>query len=64
MITDFIAQSDYEQRERELNQRVEHRRIAAERAAERFEGDRLALIAHLARSARATKAVAARPAAC
>lgn len=65
MITDFIAQVDNQQHERELVQTLERRRAAAERAAaERFNGDRLALIAHLARTARATRAVSARPVSC
>ena len=65
MITDYIAQVDNQQHERELVQTLERRRAAAERvAAERFNGDRLALIAHLARTARATRAVSARPVSC
>lgn len=65
MITDYIAQVDNQQHERELVETLERRRAAAERvAAERFNGDRLALIAHLARTARATRAVAARPVSC
>jgi len=65
MITDYIAQVDSQQRERQLVQTIERRRSTAERvAAQRFNGDRLALIAHLARTARATRAVAARPVSC
>ena len=64
MITDFIAQVDNQQHERELVETLERRRVAAERAARRFNGDRLAVVAHMARTARATRAVAARPAAC
>lgn len=65
MITDYIAQVDNQQHERELVETLERRRAAAERvAAERFHGDRLALIAHLARTARATRAVSARPVSC
>ena len=64
MITDYIAQIENQQHERELTQDVERRRQAAERAAMRFDGDRLALIAHLARASRATRAVAARPVSC
>lgn len=64
MTTDFIIQTEYRQRERELARSVERRRAAAERAAERFGGDRLALIAYLARSARATRAVGSTQAAC
>ena len=64
MITDYIAQVDIHQHERELVETLERRRVAAERAAQRFDGDRLALIAHLARTARATRVVAARPVSC
>ena len=65
MITDYIAQVDNQQRERQLADSVERRRVAAERvAAQALGGERLALIAHLARTARATRAVAARPVAC
>lgn len=65
MITDYIAQVDSQQRERQLVETVERRRATAERvSAERFNGDRLALIAHLARTARATRAVAVRPVSC
>ena len=65
MITEFIAQVDSQQHERELVETLERRRVAAERvAAQRFNGDRLALMAHLARTARATRAVAARPVSC
>jgi hypothetical protein len=59
MITDYIAQQEIQNRERELVVKVERRRVAAERAAaEHFNGDRLALMAHIARQARATRAVA------
>ena len=64
MITDYIAQVDNQQHERELVETLERRRVAAERVARRFDGDRLAVIAHLARTARATRAVASRPVAC
>jgi hypothetical protein len=64
MTTDYIAHTEYHYHEAELVEQVERRRIAAERAVKRFDGDRLALIAHLARTARATRAVAARPASC
>ena len=65
MITDYIAQVDNQQRERQLVESIERRRVAAERVtAQRFDGDRLALMAHLARTARATRAVATRPVAC
>ena len=59
MITEYIAQQEIQNRERELVAKVERRRVAAERVAtERFNGDRLALMAHIARQARATRAVA------
>jgi len=61
MYTDFIAQSESHQQERELTERLERRRVAAERAVQEHGGERLALIAHLARQARATRTVAARP---
>jgi hypothetical protein len=65
MITDYIAQVDNQQHERELVETLERRRVVAERVtADRFNGDRLALMAHLARTARATRAVAARPVSC
>jgi hypothetical protein len=65
MLTEYIAQVDNQQRERRLVETVERRRATAERiAAERFNGDRLALIAHLARTARATRAVSACPVSC
>jgi len=63
MITDYIAQVDNQQHERELVETLERRRAAAERVARRYNGDRLAVIAHLARTARATRAVA-RPVSC
>lgn len=59
MITDYLAQQDIQHREHEVAQSAERRRVAAERvAAEQFNGDRLALMAHIARQARATRAVA------
>ncbi|MDR7086515.1 hypothetical protein J2X11_001354 [Aeromicrobium panaciterrae] len=59
MITEYIAQQEIHNRERELVTKVERRRVAAERAAAKnFNGDRLALMAHIARQARATRAVA------
>ena len=64
MITDYIAQVDNQQHERELVETLERRRVAAERAARSFNGDRLAVIAHLARTARATRGVTARPVSC
>lgn len=64
MYNDYIAQIDNQQRERELTQAVERRRIAAERAAMRFDGDRLALIAHLTRAARRTQPKPGHPVSC
>jgi len=61
MINDFIAQSESQQHERELTQRLEQRRIAAERAVQQHGGERLALIAHLAREARKPRGVTVRP---
>ena len=59
MITEYIAQQEIHNRERQLVTNAERRRVAAERvAAEKFNGDRLALMAHIARQARATRAVA------
>ena len=59
MITEYIAQQEIHNRERELAIRVERRRVAAERVVnEKFNGDRLALMAHVARQARAPRAVA------
>ncbi|MEV7395857.1 hypothetical protein [Aeromicrobium sp. NPDC092404] len=64
MITEYLAQVDHQQHERELAETLERRRVAAERlVAEQFNGDRLALMAHLARTRRATLAVA-RPVSC
>lgn len=57
MINDYIAQVDHQQHERELAVRLEHRRIAAERAVQEHGGERLALIAYLARQARVTRRV-------
>ncbi len=65
MITDFIAQQESQHREYEVVQTAERRRVAAERAAaEHFNGDRLALMAHIARQVRATRAIAAKPIGC
>ncbi|MCW2841545.1 MAG: hypothetical protein JWR55_3028 [Aeromicrobium sp.] len=61
MYTDFTAQSDIQQQERELTARLERRRIAAERATAQLPGGRLELIARLARQARATRPGAGRP---
>jgi len=55
MYTDYIAQSESRQHERELVERLEHRRIAAERAVQEHGGERLALLAHWAREARAAR---------
>ncbi|MCW2787943.1 MAG: hypothetical protein JWQ91_1407 [Aeromicrobium sp.] len=63
MYNDFIAQVDTQQHERELTERLERRRIAAEHAVQEH-GGRLAFVAHLARQARATRAVATRPVGC
>lgn len=64
MLTEYIAQVENQQHERTLVETIERRRVAAQRAADRFDGERLALIAHLARATRATRAVAARPVSC
>ncbi|MEJ7635990.1 hypothetical protein [Aeromicrobium sp.] len=64
MITEYLAQADTQQRERELVETLERRRVAAERAVEHFGGNRLALIAHLARTARASGGVNAHPVSC
>ena len=54
MITDFTAQSIAHQQENELVRTLERRRLAAERAVNEHGGERLALIAHLARQSRRT----------
>lgn len=56
MITEYTAQSIVQQQERELTRTLERRRLAAERAVNAHGGDRLALIAHLARESRASRA--------
>ena len=63
MYTDFIAQSDFQQHEHELANRLEQRRQAAERAVAELPGGRLELIARFAREARAKRPsrVAGRP---
>ncbi|TGN32569.1 hypothetical protein [Aeromicrobium chenweiae] len=61
MYTDFIAQVAIQQHENELTERLERRRVAAERAVVEHGGERLAVIAHLARQARATRAAAGNP---
>lgn len=63
MWNDFIAQIDQQQHERELVERLERRRIAAERAVQEH-GSRLAVVAQLAREARGRRVGAARPAGC
>lgn len=55
MINDYVAQVTAQQRERELVQKVEQRRLAGERAAARLGGGRLELIARMARRSRATR---------
>ncbi len=52
MFTEFTAQSQVQQQERELTRTLERRRVAAERAIQQHGGERLALIAHLARESR------------
>ncbi|KQX75200.1 hypothetical protein [Aeromicrobium sp. Root472D3] len=52
MFTEFTAQAQVQQQERELTRALERRRVAAERAIEQHGGERLALIAHLARESR------------
>lgn len=57
MFTDFTALSDYQQHERELTERLERRRIAAERATAKLLGGRLELIAKLAKESRRPRSV-------
>lgn len=64
MYTDFTAQVTIQQQERELTERLEHRRAAAQRMVEQNGGERLAVMARLARQARATRPATARPAGC
>lgn len=52
MYTEFTAQSIAQHEERELVRTLERRRLAAERAVNQHGGERLALIAHLAREGR------------
>ena len=61
MITEFTAQTIAQQQERELVRTLERRRVAAERAVAQHGGERLALIAHLARESRRRGRGAARP---
>ena len=59
MITEFTAQSIAHQQEHELVRTLERRRLAAERAVNQHGGERLALIAHLARESRKARAAVA-----
>lgn len=59
MITEYTAQSIAQQQERELVRTLERRRVAADRAVAQHGGQRLALIAHLAREGRRHKGAAA-----
>jgi hypothetical protein len=59
MITEFTAQSIVHQQEHELVRTLERRRLAAERAVNEHGGDRLALIAHLARESRKARSTVA-----
>lgn len=52
MYTELTAMSNYHQQEIELAERLERRRIAAERATAKLPGGRLELIARLARQSR------------
>jgi hypothetical protein len=61
MFTEYTAQSLAQQQERELAQKLERRRVAAERALEQHGGERLALIAHLAREGRRARRATPRP---
>lgn len=58
MYTDFYAMSDYHQHERELAERLERRRLVAERVTAKLPGGRLELIARLARESRKRRGVA------
>nr|MCW2727957.1 hypothetical protein [Aeromicrobium sp.] len=62
MINDYTFQIESQQHERELTERLERRRLAAERAVTEHGGSRLAVIAHLARQARGGHSAAAHPA--
>ena len=61
MYTEFAAQVEAQQHERELTERLERRRVEAERAVQEHGGERLAVIAFLARQTRAGRGVAGRP---
>jgi hypothetical protein len=63
MYNDFTTQLEHQQREHELTERLERRRVAAERMVQEH-GSPLAVIAHLAREGRASRrarSVPARP---
>ena len=64
MNTDYMTQVEHRRHEAELAETLERRRVAAERDAMRFDGDRLALMAHVARAARATRVVTPEPVSC
>lgn len=57
MINEFAVQTEIQQRERELVARIEHRRVAAERAAKERGVSRLAMMARQARVGRAAPGV-------
>jgi hypothetical protein len=59
MLTEFTILSDSHHQQRELAIALERRRVAAERAVAAHGGDRLALIAHLARQARLARGTSA-----
>jgi hypothetical protein len=59
MITELTAQSIAHQQEHDLVRTLERRRLAAERAVNEHGGERLALIAHLARQSRRMRTPAA-----
>lgn len=56
MINEFAVQFEIQQHERELTERIEHRRVAAERLAQQHGGSRLAVMARRARQARVSRA--------
>lgn len=58
VITDHAVRTEAQQFERELVDRLEQRRLIAERGVEKF-GSRLAFAAHLARHRRAGRTVRA-----
>ncbi|MRJ78088.1 hypothetical protein GEV29_16240 [Aeromicrobium sp. SMF47] len=61
MFTEYTAQVAVQQRERELTERLERRRVEAERAVAEHGGERLAFVAYLARQSRAARSVGSRP---